>query len=249
MKIDFYYWSYQCPLNNTMIELLKEYEDKLDIIYHDISKDFILAQKMNMFFPTLTIVNDKHRYFAPVRRKFLNSLCNGEIPIERPYIPKLGITKKNVILEPIRKSNYSIAGKCTGGECSKSCNKKIKFLEDKDISILGYMNVDENNKLLGGVEYMPSLLIPYKIPKDDKTAFLTCVYISDSDFDYKSGPLTKLEDTLVLKYNKILVISDEKGIFPNGDLDFFIKNGYEDMGVISEEDNYCRLHLLCKYIK
>ncbi|SUY45025.1 Uncharacterised protein [Clostridium putrefaciens] len=46
----------------------------------------------------------------------------------------------------------------------------------------------------------------------------------------------------------IFVISDEMGIFPNGDLDFFIKNGYEDMDVISKENNYCTLHLLCKYI-
>ena len=37
MRIDFYYWSYQCPLNGEMLQLLKEYQDKFDIYYHDIS--------------------------------------------------------------------------------------------------------------------------------------------------------------------------------------------------------------------
>lgn len=248
MKIDFYYWSYQCPLNSSMIELLREYEEKLDIIYHDISKDFMLAQKMNMFFPTLTVVNDKYRYFSPLTRNFLDLICNDYIPIEKPYRPKLGTIRKDVIIEPIKKSNYLIATKCMGKKWSKKCTEKMKFLEKQNINIFGYINFDINNNLLGGAECMPSLLVPYKIPKDNKTAFLTCVYLSDNEFDYKSGPLIKLENQLSFKYNKIIVISDEMGIFPNGDLDFFIKNGYEDMGVISKENNYCTLHLLCKYI-
>lgn len=90
MKIDFYYWSFQCPLNNSMIELLREYEDRLEISYHDISKDFQLAENMNMFFSTLTVVNDTHRYFSPLKRVFLDLLCYGKIPIEKPYRPKLG---------------------------------------------------------------------------------------------------------------------------------------------------------------
>ncbi|SUY45023.1 Uncharacterised protein [Clostridium putrefaciens] len=124
MKIDFYYWSYQCPLNSSMIELLREYEAKLDIIYHDISKDFMLAQKMNMFFPTLTVVNDKYRYFSPLTRNFLDLICNDYIPIEKPYRPKLGTIRKGVIIEPIKKSNYLIATKCMRKNGLKNVPKK-----------------------------------------------------------------------------------------------------------------------------
>lgn len=45
MKVDFYYWSYQCPLNYLMIDLLREHEDKLEIKYHYISNDEDLAFK------------------------------------------------------------------------------------------------------------------------------------------------------------------------------------------------------------
>lgn len=82
---------------------------------------------------------------------------------------------------------------------------------------------------------MPSKQVPYPIPKDEYTAFITCVYVSDSEFDYKTPALKALEEHLKHKYQKLLAISDEQGVFPNGNLDFFLRNGYADEGVISEE--------------
>ena len=38
MKIDFYYWNYMCPLNHEMIELLKKYQEKIEIYFHDIKR-------------------------------------------------------------------------------------------------------------------------------------------------------------------------------------------------------------------
>ena len=69
--------------------------------------------------------------------------------------------------------------------------------------------------------------------------------MSDETFDYKSAPLRVLEQYLSKRYKKAIVISDEEGTFPNGDLQFFKKNGYHDEEVIFE-DRYCRLHLLAK---
>lgn len=246
MKVDFYYWSYQCPLNNIMLEILREYEEELEISYHDISNDFALAEEVNMFFPTLTVVNDTHRYFSPIRKSFLDALCRGEVPIEKPYRPSLGTIEVKGRVVAINKNNFHIASQCTGQKCIESCNKKFEFYENKSDSSFGYINIDSNNNLLGGAEYIPSLEVPYNIPKDNNTAFLTCVYISDNDFDYKSEPLRVLEKQLALKYNKILVISDEVGVFPNGDLKFFMKSGYTDEGIISIEKDYCKLHLMSK---
>lgn len=74
MKLDFYYWSYQCPLNNEMLKLLEEYKDSLDINIYDINENQMLAKEQHMFFPTLIVVNNQYRYFSPLRRHFLNQL-------------------------------------------------------------------------------------------------------------------------------------------------------------------------------
>lgn len=72
MKLDFYYWSYQCPLNNEMLKLLEEYKGSLDINIYDISEKQILAKEQHMFFPTLIVVNGTNRYFSPLKRQFLD---------------------------------------------------------------------------------------------------------------------------------------------------------------------------------
>ena len=58
MRLDFYYYSYQCPLNDDMIQLLNKYRDKLDIYYHDISEDPEAAKNIGMFYPTLTVLDN-----------------------------------------------------------------------------------------------------------------------------------------------------------------------------------------------
>lgn len=45
MVLDFYYFSYQCPLNDNMIRLLNEYRDKIDINLYDISNNHLLQGK------------------------------------------------------------------------------------------------------------------------------------------------------------------------------------------------------------
>lgn len=59
MVLDFYYFSYQCPLNDNMIRLLNEYRDKIDINLYDISNNHLLAGEMKMFFPTLIVLDKK----------------------------------------------------------------------------------------------------------------------------------------------------------------------------------------------
>ena len=50
MKIDFYYWNYMCPLNHEMIELLKKYQEKIEIYFHDITENKKLAIQLRIFF-------------------------------------------------------------------------------------------------------------------------------------------------------------------------------------------------------
>lgn len=246
MKLDFYHWSYQCPLNHEMIKLLSEYKGQIDVSLHDVSARPNLAKEKRMFFPTLTIVNDQHRYFSPLKTEFMESLCRSKLPLETPYTPVLGTVEYTGDIVPLTPDNYHLAEKCTGRCNQENCAQKQLFLRQTSYGICGFLNLSETNELLGGVEFLPSAIVPYDIPKDNRTAFITCIYLSDEKHDYKSAPLKKLEDHLRGTYDRILVISDEKGIFPNGDKAFFEKNQYSDNGVISREEGYCSLHLMSK---
>ncbi len=90
------------------------------------------------------------------------------------------------------------------------------------------------------MEYLPAKVIPYDIPHDDDIAFLTCVYMTDAAYDYKSAPLMELEKYLAGEYKRILAISDEKGVFSNGDwtflsaMDFRMKVSFLKMKIIAD---------------
>lgn len=244
MQLDFYYWGSMCPISDEIIETISHYNDKLDIQFHDITNNPDLAKSKNIFFPFLTIVDNRERYYGPISELFLQALCSGSIPKETPYRITMGTTEKSLIVQPITKDNYSLASQCTGRKDCLGCNMKTKMYQSIPDGIIGFMNTN-GETLLGGVEYFPSLCVPYDIPKGKDIAFITCVYLSDETFDYKSAPLRALEQYLSRRYKKVVVISDEEGTFPNGDSNFFKKNGYHDEKVIFE-DKYCRLHLFAK---
>ncbi|WP_304017254.1 hypothetical protein [Fenollaria timonensis] len=246
MKIDFYYWGNICPISTEIINLMSEYEEKIDIYLHDISNDRESCKINNIFFPFLTVLNDINRYYSPISRKFMEEIAVGIIPKEKPFIPKLGTKIISETIKPIRKDNYKFASKCTSRKNCLGCASKIEMYNSMNEEIYGFINVLEN-KLLGGAEYVPSKYVPYDIPKNDDIAFITCVYLSNKEYDYKSAPLIALENYLRSNYKKVLVISDELGVFPNGNLDFFMKNNYIDEGIIFE-DSYCKLHLMSKLL-
>lgn len=174
----------------------------MDINLYDITGRPELAKQMRMFYPTLTVVNNRFRHYSPVTQKFLEAFCNGVILEEAPYRPRLGTKEFTGDILPITSENYELTGACTGRNCRKACERKVQFLQDNDLTVYGFMNV-QGNELLGGAEYMPSKLVPYDILKDEKTAFLTCVYLSDETYDYKSAPLRALEKYLAKVTKKL----------------------------------------------
>lgn len=247
MNIDFYYWSFQCPLNVEMLQLLAEYQSIFQIHTYDIAEHPEMAKQQHMYFPTLTVVDHIHRFVCPLTKTFLDTLAQGIILKEIPYVPSLSRHTRNKQLQFITQDTYTRAGVCIGKSCVSYCEKKIQFLNKMNIQVYGVMNLDGIN-LLGGAEYVPSHLVPYDIPKDSKMAFLTCVYTSNEDYDGKSAPLLKLEQYLSQQYERVIVISDECGVFPNGDLKFFKTLGYHDRGIISIEKDYCILHIMEKQL-
>lgn len=249
MKIDFYYYSIQCPLNETMMQLLDKYKDKLEIHFHDISQESALAKELGMFYPTLTILNGQRRYYSPLRSSFLKQAALGIYPDERPYLPKLSSNAVTKQVVPLTNENIRLACDCCGFPTDTSCAEKERFLRSCGQKIYGFLHTDERGNLLGGAEYLPSMLVPYNIPHSEDAAFITCVYLSDAEYDYKSAPIKALEQYLRKTYARVFAVTDEKGVFPNGDLAFFTRNGYRDNGVIFEDQAYCKLHLVSKYLK
>ncbi len=245
MKLDFYYWDMQCPLNSRMLRLLNKYEEHFDITTYNVANDFVLAQQQRMFFPTLTVIDGKQRCFAPLSERFFATLLRGEPVSERPYIIELGREPYEGEILPLTCENMEVAGRCIGRDCRDDCQKKAEFLRQHNGDIFGFINV-ENGKLLGGLEFVPSITVPYDIPKDENAAFLTCAYLSSDKYDYKSASLAALERHLAEQYSKLIAISDEVSTFPNGDLKWFLDNGFKDEGVISIEPGYCVLHLVTK---
>lgn len=248
MKIDFYYWNHQCPINNETIMLLNEFKLDFEINYYDISVNHQIAADKKIFSPFLTIFNDSIRWRAPLDRTILEKVKNGEDIVEIPYIIKFGEEKFFGELVELNDSNINLLSKgCTMNNCLISCSKKKQFLSSKCDDFYGYLHLD-NGKVVGGAEYIPSMEVPYNIPRDKETAFLTCIYHSSTEFDYKAYPLKKLEVKLSEKYRSIIAVSGEHGTFPNGNLQWFLNNGYIDNGVISIEENYCKLHLVSKML-
>lgn len=41
-------------------------------------------------------------------------------------------------------------------------------------------------------------------------------------------------------------ITDDKAVFPNGNLKWFQNNGYKDEGLVSIEEDYAKLHVVSK---
>ena len=248
MKLDFYYWSSLCPLNDEMLCLLEEYSGSLEASCRDISDTPDLARELRMFYPTLTVAEGGRRYYSPLSRRLLDALCEGRLPEERPFAPALGTEAYCGEIVPLTARTCHLAGRCTARTCSRGCANKAHFFQARGQEIWGFLNL-AGERLLGGAEYVPSALVPYDIPRDEGTAFLTCAYLSDSEFDYKSPPLRALEEYLSGSYDRILAVSDERGVFPNGDLPFFLRNGYVDEGIVAREPGYCTLHLVCKKLR
>ncbi len=246
MQIDFYYWGDMCPISTEIINLLKNYMDIFTVNFYDITGDRQLAKEQNIFFPFLTVVNKINRFYSPISEAFINQLLVGQIPKEAPYRPALGKVEKGTSIIEITANNYNLASDCTGRKNCAGCQSKISMYQTISSATIGYMNVADGT-LLGGAEFYPSLDVPYDIPRGSDIAFITCVYLSDEQYDYKSSPLRALERHLAKRYKKVVVVSDEIVVFPNGDLDFFIKNGYKIEKVLFEDD-YCKLHLMSKLL-
>ena len=173
MKITFYHWNTQCPINHETIQLLNAYEDSIEIEYYDITNNWDLAHDQKMYFPFLTVFDDDKRWFGPLRTEILEMYINGEFIEEIPYVIEQGNEVfYGDLIELNNESVHLVSNGCSLNNCKSSCEKKQQFLSEIGEEFYGYLNVSAN-KVVGGIEYLPSLKVPYTIPKGENIAFLT----------------------------------------------------------------------------
>ncbi|MBI9011526.1 MAG: hypothetical protein JEZ08_04790 [Clostridiales bacterium] len=242
--IDFYYWGIQCPYNFSNMKALEAVEEKYNVKvnYIEMSKHQDIVKELNIFSPTFTIFDKKLRWTGPITEELILSYLNGEMLHRTPYIVKSEnrIVKGELKLL-IPKLSSDIKKLCCSKTCKNSSAEKGMWLNqlmsDHDLKHMGVLHYVDS-ECVGGVEYVPTMAVPYDIPKSADSAFLTCVYASDPIYDYKSYPLEKLEEELKRDgYKKIYAIASQDVAFPNGPLEWFIKQGYSDLGVVYHEEN------------
>lgn len=228
-----------------MLARFREGMPRFDIRTHDVRNNFSLAQRQRMFFPYLTVLEGSRRFYGQIDDAFFEQILSGKAVPQPPPIVALGTKLYKGEIQPLHRGALGVACQCAGACDTAGCSQKAAFLEPMVGEVYGFINVD-GDRLLGGAEYVPSIYVPYDIPRDSETAFLTCLYRSTPEFDYRSAPLSALVAHLKGRFRRILAITDDESIFPNGNLPWFLSHGYEDLGVVFVEDRFCRLHLVEK---
>lgn len=253
MQIDFYYWGDQCPYNSNIRGLLSRLKNNVgySIKTFDISEQPKLAEKINMYSPTLLVFDNNLRWNGPISEEIIDLISKGSLPKREPYVVKNGdnLIKGTTITltEETVLDTYQPCG-CLEKSCCADKALWIKSIRSSfclpHLGILHYYQ----GSCVGGAEFVPSLVVPYPIPKGDDIAFLTCSFLSDKDADYRSLPLQVLEDELPkLGFGALTAIASEDVVFPNGTLQWFIDRGYQDQGQINyEENDSARMHLIKK---
>ncbi len=252
-NIEFYYWNHQCPHNNNILNILKKVgKDKsFNVKLYDVSKDYNLAKKINMYSPTLLIFNNNMRWNGPISIDFIQKISNNQIIERKPYTVKNSLNRINGEIRDLIDDTVLDTYTPCGCSNKKSCSYKsnwIKNLMDKyNLPHLGKLHYF-NDYCVGGAEFVPTHEAPYDIPKGNDIAFLTCSFVSSEIADYKSYPLEKLENDLPnLGFKSILAIASEDVVFPNGTVDWFLSRDYLDRGVLYyEENDYAKMHLVEK---
>jgi len=239
-----FYFGYQCPHNAYLLARIKTIAWQERVLLHlfDVSNDDETCRKYNIFSPTMVIVNDKYRLHGPFTKERIMAMLEDEDVEPVAYAVRMSDDVVRGELVPIvPDSVLRTCVPCIGTEDRGLCMGKSEWIRDMLIETglknLGYLHFYEE-KCVGGAEFLPSKRVPYPVPdKRDDNAFLTCSYLSDEKRDYRTHPLERLIGELpALGFRTLSVAASEEVVFPNGPLEWFTRKGFEDKGVLFEEE-------------
>lgn len=199
----------------------------------------------------MTIVNDKYRWHGPFSTERIVSMLDDEEVRPEGYTVAQSEDVVRGELVPITpESVLHTCIPCINTDDKGLCFGKAEWLTDMlkvtGLKHLGYLHLVDG-KCVGGAEFLPSTKVPYPIPdKRADNAFLTCSYVSSSERDFKSHPLERLVGDLTEQgFATLSVAASESVVFPNGPMEWFVKKGFSDKGVMmTEELHTATIHYL-----
>lgn len=242
--IKFFYFANQCPRNGYLLARIKTiaWKERVPIELFDVSEDPSICEEYRLFSPQMLLVNDQYRLHGPFTNELVLQLLEDEC-VDLPH-PGFGQGKEIIRgdLVPITpKSVLSTCEPCTNTKDIGLCRGKAEWTDGiiraHRLDHIGYMHTHDGS-CIGGAEFLPSTAVPYPIQdKSEDDAFLTCVYLSHEEYDYKTHPLERLiADLRNWGFGRVSVAAAEKGWFPNGPLSWFEKKGFVDMGLLAREE-------------
>ncbi len=244
MNLKFFYFGNQCPHNCHLLARVKTvaWQEHIPLQLYDLTEDPSMAEKCRVFSPNLLIVNDKYRLHGPFTREKVHSMLDDEDVEPSKYVIKQSDNVVRGDLVAITSDSVlETSTACAGSEDSGLCRGKSEWV-DKTLTKTGLKHLGYGHrvsgKCVGGAEFLPSVIVPYPIPdKREDNAFLTCSYASDEESDFKTYPLEALErDLAEWGFAIISVAASSEVVFPNGPIAWFSKKGFEDRGLLIEEE-------------
>lgn len=244
LDLKFFYFGYQCPHNAYLLARIKTiaWQERVKLHLFDVSNDEETCRKFSIFSPTMIIVNDRRRWHGPFSKETILELMeNDEFqPVAQSVNQSNDVYKGNLV--PITPASVlETCVPCISMEDKGLCMGKSEWLAEMlaatGLKNLGYLHF-RAGRCVGGAEFLPSKRVPYPIPdKKDDNAFLTCSFLSDESKDFRTYPLERLiEDLRKSSFKTLSVAASEKVVFPNGPMDWFTRKGFEDKGVLFEEE-------------
>lgn len=255
-KVHFLHFGAQCPWKAWMKEQAREAAGLLGAEFDatDVTGRPELAERHGMFFPFLTVINGLLRFPAPAPARRLVELAREGIShcIQLPERmsrsvqgDRLRRLTPRAVVQACRlclPQDFPAAGRNEKQAWAEGIVQQVK---SRDLGLLLF----DGGKPVAAVEHLPSVLVPYPLPRKERTlGFITCLYSHGNGLDYRPQVL---ESFLKLAhrhgYTEVQVVAGRAGPYPNGPAAFFLRHGFRELarlGSVTLEDGYDQMVLL-----
>lgn len=242
-SLQFFHFGHQCPHNAHLLARIQSFakQEGIPLRVVDVSRDEDAGERFRIFSPNMLLVNEKYRLHGPYSWERVKTMIDDEdIEPEAYGINQSEDVVRGSLVPLTSQSVLSTCWPCMGSEDERLCKGKSEWVATVTRSLglehLGYLHF-YGGRCVGGAEFLPSESVPYPIPDKRKdNAFLTCSFVSDEKKDYKTYPMTRMIDDLGgLGFNTLSVAASRDVVFPNGPLEWFLKKGFADGGVLITE--------------
>jgi len=226
-EIRVYYFDGQCPWNQAALLQARSAANVLGLRMIELNLTEVGSDRP-VYFP-FSLVHNNHKIAGPVPSEFIVEIVKGLRPVAKQSETVDKPSRKCDNLSPYsRESLRDACNVCTNGT-GRGTEEKVNWYnrfrgEDRIFGFVSYVK----KRPVAFCEVIPSSSSPYSIPKNDRTAFITCIYSSPAEpYDFRG----ELIDEVIAEsnrrgYERIEVLSGVRSPFPNGPTRLFESKGF-----------------------